>query len=377
MADNQYDDLVGGLAADARMTRDDFMMVVKQRCFNGGVASEPQLMLLLLIAKKYDLNPLVREIHAFLNPKRNNQMEIVVGIDGWIKIVTRDARFRGFVPTEIYDDGRVLVAVKMEMYRDDWKVPGTYTAQMSEWSVPSDPGKGPSNWEKYPSHRLFAKAFQECARFTFGITEIMDEDDAIRIERADEPIYQDQAAQPKVLEHQPREPMPIMPILAKGTDATNRVPAETQKGAAHVSEQAEANAAPVSADSSARAGAESEAIAVTSSAAIATPAETPPSATAPASAPGRDGDANGKPQRDNASAAVIASDGGAAQAAAGLEVVDPNEHPLEMFIRAHDVPKRRVDLQLAKYDVATLADLSAAQTKEVFAVFQRAYQGGK
>lgn len=342
MADSQsqYSEFIAGLASDAKMAPGEFVSVVKQRCFKDGSASNAQLMLLLLIAKKYDLNPLVRELHAFINPK-GGQMEIAVGIDGWIKIVTRHPRFRGYAPTEIHDDQGVLVAIKMQMHRDDWSVPGTYTAQMSEWFVPHEANKGPSNWEKYPSHRLFAKAFQECARFTFGITEIVDEDDAIRIERAEEPIRQPMAAQPKALEHQPLEAMPIMPGAPR-----EAVPVGERE---HLKVKLD--------EVQAQAGAE---VAAESAVAPSQDGTSAPSENAPAAPP----PAETKKRKR-------AADPVAAQTAAGLEVIDPNERPLETFLRAHDVPATRINLQLAKHGVAKLTDLSAEQEAQVLAVLER------
>ena len=60
-----------------------------------------------------------------------------------------------------------------------------------------------------------------------------------------------------------------------------------------------------------------------------------------------------------------------AQAAAGLEVIDPSEHPLETFCRAHDVPQRRVDMALSKYGATSVAELTPDQEAAILGIFER------
>ena len=62
------------------------------------------------------------------------------------------------------------------------------------------------------------------------------------------------------------------------------------------------------------------------------------------------------------------------QRAAGLEVIDPKETPLETFIRAHDVPERRVGMALSKYGAVKVSDLTAEQAAAILGIFERSYQ---
>ncbi|MCW9690779.1 recombinase RecT, partial [Proteus terrae] len=51
----------------------------KQR--DGSAPTNDQMMVLLVVAEQYNLNPFTREIYAF--PDRQNGIIPVVGVDGW------------------------------------------------------------------------------------------------------------------------------------------------------------------------------------------------------------------------------------------------------------------------------------------------------
>jgi len=343
--------LLTELAKRHEMDVPQLVSVVKQRCFKDGAASDAQLMLLLTIAKKYDLNPLAREVHAFINKGR---LEVTIGLDGWIKIATRHVMFNGYETTPILNDHGVLTAITVKMHRKDWAVPGEYTAWMDEWMVAGKQGEK-SNWEQYPRHRLFAKAFQECARFTFGITEVIDEDDAERIAAA------------KVIEASPVVPEPTPAELTDKCQHTGCVENaigkfKTKAGefylcqAHRAQHEVKRRGRPPRATDGAEMAAGTEA------------AEEERQ-----SGGGEQGEPTAPSDTPQGSGPAPAPAAAEAQRAAGLEKIDPDELPLETFIRVHDVPAKRVNLALAKYGATSLAELTAEQQAAILGVLERSY----
>ena len=409
--------LIHDLAAAASMTPDEFIAVVKQRCFKDGAASDAQLILLLTIAKKYDLNPLAREVHAFINEKRGNAMEISIGLDGWIKIATRHVQFNGYEATPILNEQGVLTGIDMRMHRKDWAYPGVYTAWMDEWLVAGKQG-AKSNWEQYPRHRLFGKAFQECARFTFGITEVVDEDDVVRIERAtaaEDVIHQSGPAEPKALEHTPAIPMTD---FRNGAQEGEKVPVQslrvvpdaqqavTLPACQHAGCASESRGGPYKT----KAGefylcdehraehevkprgrprkVDVEAVKVEAEVVESGGGQAgviPPSP-APVAAVVERGPCSicGKSISD-----TTAPDGHVTSEYRGARgecldcskkkkpVPQSDDETLESFIAAHNVSQKRIDLALAKYGAAAIGELTPEQQTATFHVFRKSYEGAK
>ena len=127
-------------------------------------------------ARKLDLDPLNKEIYAFVS---SGKLQVIVGFDGWIKLATRNAQFGGFEFIDVHDENGALVAVTCKMYRKDWKVAGEATEYLSECKGNTDP------WNKWPHRMLRNKAYIQCARMTFGFAEAIDPDEAERIDTPD------------------------------------------------------------------------------------------------------------------------------------------------------------------------------------------------
>lgn len=437
MAENR---MFADLAARYGMEAKEFIAAVKLQCFASGACSDAQLALLLSVAFKYDLNPLVRELHAFVNPERGNKMEIVVGVDGWFKIVARDDRVLGWEDEEHRDASGKLVAVTVRIYRKDRFIedrdgrrylPGKYRGVLDEWLVERKPGKGPTNWEEMPEHRLFGVAFKECARRTLGITEFLGDDDEAKLRAAcpvaDGTIVTPAPAATPALEHQPLEPINLQSmreavpvadrphlkvkldsvVTAQGSDAQETAP-EAAKGsppfaaaAPHGGESSDGSEALVSSPSAQTVVGQPEA------SAPAGPAEAAPACCqfkgcvigdglervevegdsvwlchphAEAARPKR----RGRKPKEGAAAPAPAAEGQAAaetpaaqaQRAAGLEQIDPNEGELETFARVHDVPERRLNLMLSKYGAAKPAELTADQRVAILQILKKAYGVG-
>jgi hypothetical protein len=414
-------ELLFDIAADYRMDPTEFKKAVMTQCFAGGACSDSQLLMLLSVAKRYDLNPLIRELHAFTSDRQNDAgqkvsvMQIVVGVDGWFKIVSRDPRFLGYKTREHRSDDGKLDAVSIEMYRRDWRIgdeflPGTYTARMDEWLVEHKPNKGPTNWEEMPEHRLFGVAFKECARRTLGITECIGEADEANLSRAtavgEGSIITPVAEQPRALDYEPRIPANFASASEREKVPVNERPhlrvnldsvaAITKTGSEAAPPKAASDEAviPPSAHHESRDG-QSEASGT---------AGQPSTPEKPASCqmkgcvaeaaervevngekfwmcavhakgykprrPGRPRKAADAPVTHGPALAPTPAE---TQRAAGLETIDPNESALETFIRVHDVPEKRVKLALAKYGAEKLDDLDAAAAEATLSVFKKSY----
>lgn len=63
----------------------------KQR--DGSAPTNDQMMVLLVVAEQYNLNPFTREIYAF--PDRQNGIIPVVGVDGWSRIINEHPQHDG------------------------------------------------------------------------------------------------------------------------------------------------------------------------------------------------------------------------------------------------------------------------------------------
>lgn len=142
---------------------------------SGKQVSNEQFVSFMAVANEYKLNPLVKEIYAF--PAKGGGIQPIVSIDGWLKIITNHEQFDGMEHEDILDNGQ-LVAIKCSIYRKDAKRPITVTEYMSECKRPTD------TWKQWPNRMLRHKATIQAGRYAFGISGIVDPDEAERIKDA-------------------------------------------------------------------------------------------------------------------------------------------------------------------------------------------------
>lgn len=124
-----------------------------------------------IVANKYQLNPMIREIYAF--PKKGGGIQAIVSIDGWISLVNRQAQFDGVEFADQVKDGQ-LEAVTCTMFRKDRTRPIVVKEYLKECRRSTDP------WAQMPYRMLRHKAFMQAARLAFGFAGLQDEDDAER-----------------------------------------------------------------------------------------------------------------------------------------------------------------------------------------------------
>lgn len=149
--------------------------------------SNAEIMQVMTVMHKYQLDPFIKQIYAF---RHKNRLQITVAMDGWVAIANRNPDYEGVEyefpeMAEMIERGDKMCWpwVKATCHVRGRK-PTVVYAFLDEWWVPGKPGKGPSNWELYPTHRLKMKAFTLALREALGIA-LYDEVDAEQFFRAD------------------------------------------------------------------------------------------------------------------------------------------------------------------------------------------------
>lgn len=153
-------------------------MIVSAKNQHGATASKAEIAVVAGVAAKYDLNPLVKEMAAFVS---GGKLQVTVMIDGWYKMVNRQETFDGVEFDDHMTDGK-LTAITCRMYLTNRTRPVTVTEYLAECQKT---GKGADVWNKWPSRMLRHKAYIQAARMAFGISEVVDPDEADRIKQAE------------------------------------------------------------------------------------------------------------------------------------------------------------------------------------------------
>ena len=148
-------------------------MIISGKAQHGAIATNAEIMVVSSVCAKFGLNPLVREAHAFVS---GGKLQVMIGLDGWLKIANRDPNFDGYEQIESFDEKGELISVTTKIYVKGRKYPTPHTEWMKEAFVPTSPA-----WKKYPFRMLAGKSLGQCIRKAFGISEILDDDEAARI----------------------------------------------------------------------------------------------------------------------------------------------------------------------------------------------------
>lgn len=106
--------------------------------------TEPEFLLFAEICRATGLNPATKEIWAI---KAGGRLQIMTGINGFLKIANSHPQFDGMeVDHEWSDNG--LLSCTVKVHRKDRKYPAIATAHMSEY------GKKSPTWAQFPSVML-------------------------------------------------------------------------------------------------------------------------------------------------------------------------------------------------------------------------------
>ena len=147
--------------------------------------TQEQFLSFLSVANEYKLNPLTKEIYAF--PSKGGGIQPIVSIDGWLKIINGHPQFDGMEFVDNLDNGK-LISVTCRIYRKDRTRHTEVTEYMGECSRNTD------TWKNWPSRMLRHKATIQGARYAFGLSGIIDPDEAERFEQAG--VIKDTSPQP-------------------------------------------------------------------------------------------------------------------------------------------------------------------------------------
>jgi hypothetical protein len=140
-----------------------------------GMWTQADLERLLLTAKQHSLNPLNREIFM-LGSGTEAPPLIVVGVDGWSKIMNSHPQFAGMQFQESAESSSGIPSwMECEIYRHDRVVPLRVREYFEE--ARSDH----LAWITHPRRMLRHKCMVQCARIAFGLSGIYEPDEALRI----------------------------------------------------------------------------------------------------------------------------------------------------------------------------------------------------
>lgn len=145
------------------------------------VITNEQLMMLLIVANRYNLNPFVKEIYAF--PDREGIVP-VIGVDGWSNLINSHPQLDGI--EFVYSDNIIQNAgakacpewVECIITRKDRAKPIVIREYLDECYKTAN---YVTPWQSHTKRFLRHKALIQCARVAFGFTGIYDEDEASNI----------------------------------------------------------------------------------------------------------------------------------------------------------------------------------------------------
>ena len=169
--------LIEKMSAERSVDAGDFYKTVTETMFKG--ATQSQLMTLLLVADRYNLDVTTKEIFAF--PDKGGGIVPVVSIDGWISLANQHPQFDGeeIVWSEEWvkiGDGKTCPKwCEIRVYRKDRTRPTVVREYLDEVyrSTPT--------WKSHTKRMLRHKTMIQGYRVAFGFSGIKDEDEAQRI----------------------------------------------------------------------------------------------------------------------------------------------------------------------------------------------------
>ena len=164
------------------LSYDSFVRLIIQSALSRlSIWSQADLDRLLLLAERLGLDPLSNEIYATeVAPESGKKPRIflVVGVDGWSKIINAHPQFDGmrFVESAPGED-ELPQYFECTIFRKDRKVATSVREYMHEAHT------NQGAWLTHPRRMLRHKAMVQCARVCFGLSGIYEPDEAQRIEK--------------------------------------------------------------------------------------------------------------------------------------------------------------------------------------------------
>ncbi|TPN11676.1 recombinase RecT [Mesorhizobium sp. B2-1-2] len=149
----------------------EFADTVRKTC-GLPTASNEEFAAFLMVAREYNLNPMLREIYAF--PKQGGGIVPIVSIDGWVNLINSHKALDGITFEMQHGENNELLACTCRIYRKDRTHPIEVTEYYDECKRDTIPWK--------MKHRMLRhKSLIQCARYAFGFSGIYDEDEGVVI----------------------------------------------------------------------------------------------------------------------------------------------------------------------------------------------------
>jgi phage recombination protein Bet len=165
--------LINALAARYDMEPSTFYSTIQKTVMPGNATVE-QTAAFLMVAKRYDLDPILKQIYAF--PSKGGGITPIISIDGWCELINRQPAMDGMVFEDHFDaDGRVY-AITCKIHRKDRSHPVVVTEYLDECQRATDP------WRQSPKRMLRHRAMIQCARYAFGLSGAFDEGHQLEVE---------------------------------------------------------------------------------------------------------------------------------------------------------------------------------------------------
>ena len=148
-------------------------MIISAKNQHGAQATQAELAVVSGICAMYKLNPLTKEVHAFVS---GGKLQVSIGIDGWIKIMNRQPNFDGVEFIDNLDQNGEVVSITTKIYIKGRSYPVSTTEYMDECFQQKSEA-----WKKFKKRMLRNKSLGQCIRIAFGVSEVIDDDEAERI----------------------------------------------------------------------------------------------------------------------------------------------------------------------------------------------------
>lgn len=155
----------------------------------GRPASNAEMIALLAVAQKYELDPFTKQIYAFSD--KGGGIIPIVGVDGWTAIMNRQPRYEGidfeYGPmTQIDDDAKPAPEwIEAIVHISGRPRPIVAREWLDECYRPAFEGNGqngkykiPGPWQTHTKRMLRHKALIQGARMAFGVSGLHDDDEA-------------------------------------------------------------------------------------------------------------------------------------------------------------------------------------------------------
>ena len=119
--------------------------------------SNQELMVGMALVSRYGLDPFAREIYVTRDNK--GKLMVVVGVDGWIRVLNRTPGYDGFEQELVLGEGGEIKEVITRIYSKDRSHPATYRAFASDYAK-----LGGFMIGKIPGHMLRIFSLKHAAR---------------------------------------------------------------------------------------------------------------------------------------------------------------------------------------------------------------------